>query len=67
MMGELPAVTIFYITSTIHYIDEMRNLQSHLLDIAEMSVDHIAINLADELQESIYMFSKMPSTCRVSK
>ena len=42
-----------YIAHTIHYIDHMWNLQSHLLDVAEMSVDHTAMNLADELQESL--------------
>ena len=31
----------------------MWNLQSHLLDIAEMSADHTAMNLADGLQESL--------------
>ena len=41
-----------YITHTIHYVDELWNLQSHLLDTVEITTEHTAINLADELQES---------------
>ena len=42
-----------YITHTVHYIDEVWSLQAHLLDTAEMSVEHTGVNLADELQESL--------------
>ena len=35
-----------YITHTVHYIDEAWSLQAHLLDTAEMSVEHTDINLA---------------------
>jgi len=36
-----------YITHTIHYIDESGYLQPHILDTAEMSLEHTDINLAD--------------------
>jgi len=42
-----------YITHTIHYIDELWNLQAHLLDTAEMPSEHTGINLADELRDSL--------------
>ena len=42
-----------YIAHTIHYIDNKWNLKNHLLDTAEMSMDHTAMNLADELQDSL--------------
>ena len=42
-----------YIAHTVHYIDDKWNLQSHLLDTAEISIDHTAMNLADELQDSL--------------
>ena len=35
------------------YIDDKWNLQSHLLDTAEMSMDHTALNVARELQDSL--------------
>ena len=42
-----------YIAHTIHYVDDKWNLQSHLLDTAEISMDYTAMNLADELQDSL--------------
>ena len=36
-----------------HYIGDKWNLQSHLLDTGEMSMDHTAMNLADKLQDSL--------------
>jgi len=54
-----------YITHTVHYIDEAWNLQAHLLDTAEMSVEHAGINLADELQEALKDgILKMKILCR---
>ena len=41
-----------YIAYATHYIDDKWNLQSHLLDTAEMSMDHTAMNLAEELQDN---------------
>ena len=45
--------SIIFTLLTIHYIDDMWNLQSYVLDIAEMSMDHTAINVTDELQENL--------------
>ena len=42
-----------YITHTVHYIDELWNLQAHLLDTAEMPLEHTGVNLADELKDSL--------------
>ena len=42
-----------YIAHTVHYTDDKCNLQSHLLDTAELSMDHTAMNLGDELQDSL--------------
>ena len=42
-----------YIAQTIQYIDDKWNAQSHLLDTAEMSMDHTEMNLADKSQDSL--------------
>ena len=42
-----------YITHTMHYIDELWNLHAHLLDTAEMPLEHTGVNLADELKDSL--------------
>ena len=42
-----------YITHTVHYIDELWNLQAHLLDTAEMPLEHTGMNLADELKDTL--------------
>ena len=42
-----------YVTHTVHYINKTWNLCSHLLETTELPVAHSAINLADELKESL--------------
>ena len=42
-----------YITHTVHYINEAWELCCYLLDTTEITTEHTAINLADELQESL--------------
>ena len=42
-----------YITHTVHYIDELWNLRCHVLDTAEITIEHVAYNLSEELQESL--------------
>ena len=42
-----------YISRIVHYIDEMWNLQAHLLDTVEMPLEHTGINLADELKDTL--------------
>ena len=39
-----------YISCTVHYITDAWELQSHLLDTSECSMDHTAVNLASELE-----------------
>lgn len=39
-----------YVTHTVHYINKTWNLCSHLL---ELEVEHSALNLSDELKESL--------------
>ena len=40
-------------THTAHYIDENWKLCCHVLDTSEITAEHSAENLADELQESL--------------
>ena len=42
-----------YITHTVHYINELWDLRCHLLDTTEITTEHTAVNLAEELQESL--------------
>ena len=42
-----------YVMHTVHYINEMWNLCSHLLETAELQEEHSVINLADELTETL--------------
>ena len=42
-----------YIMHTVHYIDELWNLQAHLLDTAETPLEHTGMNLADELKDTL--------------
>ena len=41
------------IIHTVHYINEVWELCCHLLDTTEITTEHTAINLVDELQESL--------------
>ena len=38
---------------TVHYIDKLWYLCCHLLDTTEIITEHMAVNLAEELQESL--------------
>ena len=42
-----------YTSHTVHCIDEMWNLQAHLLDTVAMPLEHKGINLADELKDTL--------------
>ena len=42
-----------YVTHTVHYINKIWKLCSHLLETAELQEEHSAINLADELTETL--------------
>ena len=42
-----------YVTHIVHYIDEHWKLRCHVLDTCETMTDHSAVNLADELQDSL--------------
>ena len=42
-----------YITHTVHYINELWDLRCHVLDTTEITTEHMAVNLAEELQESL--------------
>jgi len=42
-----------YVTHTVHYIDEHWKLCSHVLDTCEITTEHSAANLADELQNTL--------------
>ena len=43
-----------YVTHTVHYIDGFWTLCSHLLDTAELSVDHTGVNLAKHFSGGIF-------------
>ena len=42
-----------YVTHTVHYIDEHWKLCSRVLDTCEITTEHSAANLADELQNTL--------------
>ena len=42
-----------YVIHTVHYIDESWTLHNHLLDIAELSVEHMGVNLATDSEETL--------------
>ena len=42
-----------YVMHTVHYIDEKWNLCNNVLDTAEITTEHTAVNLSGELKESL--------------
>ena len=52
-MDGLPVIITATLLILSHYTDDKWNLQSHLLNTTELSMDHTAINLGDELQDSL--------------
>ena len=40
-------------THAVHYIDESWTLHNHLLDTAELSVEHMGVNLATDMEETL--------------
>ena len=42
-----------YVAHTVHYFDGSWTPCSHLLDTAELSVEHTGVNLATELEETL--------------
>ena len=53
MVGSFVLIIVILHIATVLYIDEMWNLQAHLLDTVEMLLEYTGINLANELKDTL--------------